>query len=83
MRLDELPTSPDELIAAIKKRDALPTTAERKRIRMAVGVSVRQMGAALGVSHMSIQNWERGGNPGTSEMAEKYADLLRRLEELV
>jgi DNA-binding transcriptional regulator YiaG len=82
MRNDELPKSPDELVAAIRSYKSLPPVADRKRIRLAVGVSTRQMGAALGVSHMAIHNWERGYHPGTSELAKKYVDLLRRLEEL-
>jgi DNA-binding transcriptional regulator YiaG len=67
----------DELLERVRERRLLPLPADRKRIRKQARVSLREMAAALGVSHTSVRNWERGATPREHQAA--YADLLARL----
>ena len=70
-------TSADELLERLRSRRQLPPADERQRIREAAGLSLRQVGDALGVTHSLIRHWERGGTPREQHAA--YAELLERL----
>jgi transcriptional regulator with XRE-family HTH domain len=70
-------TSFDELLERVRSRRQLPAPAERRRIRKAAGVSLRDMAAAIGVSHTAVAAWEAGATPREHRGA--YAQLLAEL----
>lgn len=65
------------------RRRRLPAHAERRRIRVSAGVSLRDMADAIGVSHASVGNWERSSNPKRSDHLTAYVDLLDSLSEIL
>lgn len=77
---------PDDGIATLLMRVARRTswTAERRvAARTNVGVSTRELGAALGVTHAAVANWEKGRyNPQKWEQEDAYFDALEKLEAL-
>jgi DNA-binding transcriptional regulator YiaG len=76
-----LPASVDELLKRVHARRKLPPADERRRIREAVGLSLRDVGAALGVSHTAVSDWEAGAMPRERQRA-TYALLLDELRRL-
>jgi DNA-binding transcriptional regulator YiaG len=56
-------TGVDELLERLHSRRKLPAKSERRRIREAAGVSLRDVALALGVSHTAVQKWEDGATP--------------------
>jgi transcriptional regulator with XRE-family HTH domain len=70
-------TGVDELLERVRSRRTLPTADERRRIRQAAGVSLRDVAAALGVSHTAVASWEEGVTP--REHRAEYAALLAEL----
>jgi transcriptional regulator with XRE-family HTH domain len=70
-------TSFDELLERVRSRRQLPAPAERRRIREAAGVSLRDVAAAVGVSHTAVAGWEAGATPREQRTA--YAELLAEL----
>jgi hypothetical protein len=66
----------EALLEQLRARRQLPTAAERRRIREAAGVSIRQLAAAVGVSPMAPVRWELGAQPRNPEHARVYARLL-------
>jgi DNA-binding transcriptional regulator YiaG len=75
-------TSRDELLASVRARRKLPSAAERRRIREAAGVSLRQLGDAVGVSPMAVFRWEGGATPRDAQHAREYALLLEELRSI-
>jgi len=67
----------DELLEQVRSRRKLPAPAERRRIRSAAKLSLRDVAAALGVSHTAVASWEAGATP-----RERRADYARLLDEL-
>jgi DNA-binding transcriptional regulator YiaG len=68
----------DELLAQVRARRRLPSPTERRAIRERAGVSLRDLAAALNVSHGTVRGWEQGATP-RGRRAE-YADVLAELE---
>jgi transcriptional regulator with XRE-family HTH domain len=68
----------EELLERVRARRALPPAAERRRIRVAAGVSQHEVAKALGVSWTAIYRWEQGSRPREHEAA--YAQLLEELK---
>jgi transcriptional regulator with XRE-family HTH domain len=73
-------TSADELLERVRSRRKLPAASERRRIRESARVSLRDMAAALGVSHTAVASWEAGTTP--REHRDAYAQLLADLKRL-
>ncbi len=71
-------SSADELLEGLRSRRQLPPASERQRIRQSAGLSLRQIGDALGVTHSLVRHWEHGGTPREQRAA--YAELLERLK---
>ena len=71
----------DDLLERIRSRRGLPTASERRRIREGAGVSLRDVGDALGVSHTAVAAWESGTRP-RQHHATAYAKLLEELRSL-
>jgi DNA-binding transcriptional regulator YiaG len=75
----------EQLLRELRARRRLPPAAERRRIREAAGVSLRQLAAAVGpsgVSWMAVNRWEQGSQPRNPAHAAAYADLLEQLQHV-
>lgn len=68
-------------LAELVRASQLPSIAERKRVRKAADVSLRQVGEALGVSGETVWNWENGKDGPSKENAPRYRALLDQLAE--
>jgi len=68
----------DELVELAQGHASLPDAATRRALRIQAGLSMRQVGEAVGVSINAVQAWERGAEPRGSRRTE-YAALLERL----
>jgi len=75
-------TPKEELLTNLRARRRLPLPAERRQIREAAGVSLRQLGEALGASPMAILRWEQGAQPRDPDQAREYGILLDELRSL-
>lgn len=53
-----------------------PTLA--RSLRREAGLSLAEVGQALGVSHAAVQRWENGKRVPRGDLAERYLGLLRR-----
>ncbi|MGE7439781.1 helix-turn-helix domain-containing protein [Kitasatospora sp. NPDC001175] len=71
---DDLFNSVDELLAAV--RTGLPVPAERKRLRLAAGLTPAQIAAALRVNSALVQGWEDGTAVPGPDITPAYARLL-------
>jgi predicted transcriptional regulator len=60
----------------------LPDPAERKRLRLEAGLSLRELAAVVGVSHMAISRYENGTREVAQEVRPAYAEALRMLAEV-
>jgi DNA-binding transcriptional regulator YiaG len=70
----------DELLEQVRSRRELPRPDERRRIRTAAELSLRDVAAALGVSHTAVAKWEKGSKPRERRLA--YARLLDELKRI-
>ena len=75
-------TSREDLLASVRARRKLPVPEERRRIREAAGVSLRQLGGVLGASPMAVFRWEQGAQPRDPHQAREYASLLDELRSI-
>ncbi len=73
--------SVDELVERLRSRRELPRASERRRIRRAAGASMRDVGAAIGVSHTAVRKWEAGSMPRAPHR-DAYARLLDELKRV-
>jgi DNA-binding transcriptional regulator YiaG len=72
----------DKLVALVRRAKELPEPAERVRIRVNAGVTIRQMAEALGTNHASVHRWEQGeGLPRGHYKLDAYIRLLEALKE--
>jgi transcriptional regulator with XRE-family HTH domain len=71
-----------ELLARVRSLRRLPLPAERRLIRDRAGVSLRELGAAIGVSHVAIARWEAGGQPASPAHVTAYGRILDELRRL-
>jgi transcriptional regulator with XRE-family HTH domain len=70
----------DELLERVRARRRLPPARERQQIRLDAGLSLREVGVALGVSHTAVRGWERGAVPRDQQAA--YGALLDELRRM-
>ena len=73
-------TGVDDLLERVRSHRTLPVASERRQIREAAGVSLRDVATALGVSHTAVASWEAGSTPREQRTA--YARLLDELRKL-
>ncbi|MEU6239506.1 helix-turn-helix transcriptional regulator [Kitasatospora sp. NPDC047058] len=74
---DELFDSVDALLAAVST--GLPAPAERKRLRLAAGLTPAQIAAALRVNSTLVVAWEDGSAVPGPDIAPAYTRLLEGL----
>ncbi|MEV8127755.1 helix-turn-helix transcriptional regulator [Streptomyces sp. NPDC085944] len=74
----------DAVDALVASRSALPSAAERKRLRAAHGLTLDEVAAALKVRRATVSGWESVKKPVEPRGPEReaYARLLRQLAEL-
>ncbi|MFJ5919682.1 telomere-associated protein Tap [Streptomyces ardesiacus] len=74
----------DAVDALVASRSALPAAAERKRLRMAHGLTLDEVAAALRVRRATVSGWESAKKPVEPRGPEReaYARLLNQLAEL-
>jgi DNA-binding transcriptional regulator YiaG len=72
----------NDLLERVRARRKLPSGAERRRIRVDAGVTLRDIATAIGVSDMAVVRWEQGSKPRNPEHIRAYADLLAELKRL-
>lgn len=68
-------------LAELVRASRLPHPEERRRIRVAAGVSLRRMGDDLGVTATTVHNWENDHDGPSLENAARYRALLDQLAE--
>jgi len=73
------PTSALRLLQA----RALLASGEARRIRQAVGLSLSDIAADIGVTDSAIYRWERGERIPRGRAAADYAALLMQLREML
>jgi transcriptional regulator with XRE-family HTH domain len=73
--------STNELLERVRTTPRLPAPRDRRRIREAAHISQRDVAAALGVSVMAINRWERGLTRPRRTHAAAYLSLLEQLED--
>lgn len=69
-----------ELLERLRAKRELPPAAERRRIRLNAGASLRDLARELETSATSVIRWEQGASPGAKTAA--YARLLDELRKL-
>ncbi|MEV5646304.1 helix-turn-helix domain-containing protein [Streptomyces flaveolus] len=74
----------DAVDALVASRSALPPAEERKRLRVAHGLTLDEVAAALKVRRATVSGWESARKPVEPRGPEReaYARLLRRLADL-
>ncbi|MCK2145397.1 helix-turn-helix domain-containing protein, partial [Streptomyces sp. WAC00276] len=74
----------DAVDALVASRAVLPPAEERKRLRVAHGLTLDEVAAALQVRRATVSGWESARKPTEPRGPEReaYARLLDRLAEL-
>ncbi|MER0429350.1 telomere-associated protein Tap [Streptomyces microflavus] len=72
----------DRIDALVASRSPLPPPAERKRLRVAHGLTLDEVAAALDVRRATVSGWEAGRTEPRPPEREGYARLLGKLVEL-
>jgi DNA-binding transcriptional regulator YiaG len=67
-------------LTAVSKARSLASTGAARSIRLAAGLSLREIAADLGVSPSTVLRWERGERRPRTQAAARYG---HRLEELM
>ncbi|MEE1732724.1 helix-turn-helix transcriptional regulator, partial [Streptomyces sp. BE282] len=69
----------DRIDALVASRSPLPPPAERKRLRVAHGLTLDEVAAALDVRRATVSGWEAGRTEPRPPEREGYARLLGKL----
>ena len=74
----------DAVDALVASRSSLPPAVERKRLRIAHGLTLDEVAAALQVRRATVSGWESLTKPTEPRGPEReaYARMLRQLAEL-
>lgn len=78
----ETPDRAEQLLEQLRSRRQLPAPAERRQIREAAGVSLRELAGAIGNSHMAVDRWEKGAAPRNPAHLRAYSRLLNEFRRL-
>lgn len=63
-------------------RPELPVPAERKAVREAAGLTLAQVGSAVGVTPQAVGLWESGRRTPRGSLLGKYAEAIHAMREL-
>lgn len=76
---------PGDSLTDLVRAARLPAPSERKRIRKAARLTLRQIGDELGVTEAAVWHWENGtkGQGPSLENAARYRELLDKLAKAV
>lgn len=66
-------------IVELARAKALVRSGAGRTVRQAAGLSLAEVGTALGVDPSTVYRWETGERHPRGERALAYADVLRRL----
>ncbi|GAA4330535.1 helix-turn-helix transcriptional regulator [Streptomyces venetus] len=72
----------DAVDALVASRSPLPPPAERKRLRLAHGLTLDEVAAALRVRRATVGGWEAGKTEPRPPERDAYARLLKQLAQL-
>jgi DNA-binding transcriptional regulator YiaG len=75
-------TSPADVLRKAREKKAIPSPRACRAIRQAAGVSLRDVGRALGCSYSTVSLWESGRNRPGPGLREAYAELLDQLRRV-
>lgn len=70
----------EEVLARAHAFRERPTPELCRAIRRAKGRSLEEVGAALGVTGVTVGRWEKGERTPRGELLVRYVNFLRRLE---
>jgi DNA-binding transcriptional regulator YiaG len=71
----------DEIRSRLAARRELPPPAERRALRVNAGISLRELGRALGVTAAAVHFWETGARMPRPAHLQAYLEALRLLAE--
>jgi transcriptional regulator with XRE-family HTH domain len=66
-----------ELVERVEARRELPSPTVRRALRQAAGVSLDDVGAAVGVTGQAVRWWESGAREPNAENLRPYLEVLR------
>lgn len=70
----------DSVLDRARRRRELPDGELARMIRRRAGLTLADVGAVLGVSHVAVLFWERGRHrPRDPKLAAAYSNLMGRL----
>jgi transcriptional regulator with XRE-family HTH domain len=72
----------DRIDALVASRSPLPPPTERKRLRVAHGLTLDEVAAALDVRRATVSGWESGKTEPRPPERDAYARMLKQLAEL-
>ncbi|MFI5887650.1 telomere-associated protein Tap [Streptomyces sp. NPDC051554] len=72
----------DRIDALVASRSPLPPPTERKRLRVAHGLTLDEVAAALGVRRATVSGWESGKTEPRPPERDAYARMLKQLAGL-
>lgn len=72
----------DALVEEARRHAAMPGPAERRRLRIAAGLSRAQVAQAVGTTRQTVANWETGDTAPRPPARERYLRLLEGLQAL-
>jgi transcriptional regulator with XRE-family HTH domain len=67
----------------VRSLQELPDPAERRRLRLAAGVSTIDVGKAIGVAPQTVGMWERGVRTPNHKSLPAYLEVIRLFREAV
>jgi transcriptional regulator with XRE-family HTH domain len=68
------------LAAKVRAKRDLPPPEVRRALRIAAGVSQKDIGAELGVTRAAVSRWESGDRVPRDETLQGYVKILRSLQ---
>lgn len=71
----------EALVNRVRIEQSLPPPDQRRAIREAAGLSMDDLGEALGVSRQAVSHWERGQRHPRAGVVVRYAKLLYLLSQ--
>ena len=71
----------ERILERVQKRRSLPPPAEREALRKAAGLSLRDLGEAMGVAATTVHFWETGQRNPNSLHLDRYLSALQAMSD--